>query len=150
MRIYTFTRIIHYFFLLLSRLPMPGHKRHYILRYAGLTLPPPQCNSKIMIYIGSGVHFDTLAPERITIGNHVFITSGTRILTHYYNPTTQAFTLGNVTIGSNVFIGLNVVICKPITIGDGAVVGAGSVVTKDIPPNELWAGCPTNWEGHRI
>ena len=146
MRKYTFTRIIHYFFLLLSRLPMSGNKRHYILRYAGLNFPTPTKNNlRIKIYIGAGVHFDTFVPERITIGNHVFITSGTRILTHYYNPATQKFTFGNVTIGDNVFIGFNVIICKPITIGNGAVVGAGSVVTKDIPPNELWAGVPARF-----
>lgn len=91
------------------------------------------------------MHFDTLAPERISIGNHTYITSGTRILVHYYDPTLHDFTMGNVTIGNNVFIGLNVIICKPVTIGDGAVIGAGSVVTKDIPPHELWAGVPARF-----
>ena len=29
-----------------------------------------------------------------------------------------------------------------VTIGRGAVVAAGAVVTKDIPPYEVWGGVP--------
>lgn len=29
-----------------------------------------------------------------------------------------------------------------ITIGKGSIVAAGSVVTKDIPPCEIWGGIP--------
>ena len=46
------------------------------------------------------------------------------------------------TIGDDVWIGLNVTILSGLNIGDGAVIGAGSVVTKNIPPYEIWAGIP--------
>jgi len=29
-----------------------------------------------------------------------------------------------------------------VTVGDGAVIGMGSIVTKDVPPYEIWAGNP--------
>lgn len=45
-------------------------------------------------------------------------------------------------IGNDVWIGNRALILQGVTIGDGAVVGAGSVVTKDIPPYEIWAGNP--------
>lgn len=45
-------------------------------------------------------------------------------------------------IGNDVWIGNNVLIKAGITIGDGVVIGMGSVVTKDIPPFEIWAGNP--------
>jgi acetyltransferase-like isoleucine patch superfamily enzyme len=31
-------------------------------------------------------------------------------------------------------------VLKSVTVGDGAIVGVGSVVTKDIPPYEIWGG----------
>lgn len=48
-------------------------------------------------------------------------------------------------IGNDVWIATNVtIVCgqKAVHIGDGAVIAAGSVVTKDIPPYEVWAGVP--------
>lgn len=45
-------------------------------------------------------------------------------------------------IGNDVWIGQNTIIKAGVTIGDGAIIGAGSVVTKNIPPYEIWAGNP--------
>lgn len=45
-------------------------------------------------------------------------------------------------IGEHVWIGNRVMILKGVTIGDNAVIAAGSVVTKDVPPNCVAAGCP--------
>lgn len=45
-------------------------------------------------------------------------------------------------IGNDVWIGFNAIIKSGIVVGDGAVIGMGSVVTKNIPPYEIWAGNP--------
>ena len=47
-----------------------------------------------------------------------------------------------VTIGNDVWIGANAYIRGGITIGSGAVIGAHAVVTKDVRPYEIVAGCP--------
>ena len=39
-------------------------------------------------------------------------------------------------------IGSGAVIMGGVTIGRGALVGAGAVVTKDVPPGAVVAGCP--------
>lgn len=48
------------------------------------------------------------------------------------------------TIGDDVWIGYNSIILGGVTIGRGSVVAAGSVVTKDIPPCEIWGGNPAH------
>lgn len=48
-------------------------------------------------------------------------------------------------IGNDVWIGAKCLVKGGVTIGDGAVIGMGSVVTKDIPPYEIWAGNPAKF-----
>lgn len=51
---------------------------------------------------------------------------------------------GGCTLGNGVKMGIGSCV-RPLTIiGDGARVGAGAVVTKNIPPNEIWAGNPAD------
>jgi len=50
-----------------------------------------------------------------------------------------------VLIGDNVFIGAHTTILKGVCIGKNSIVGACSVVTKNIPPNEIWAGNPAKF-----
>lgn len=45
-------------------------------------------------------------------------------------------------IGNDVWVGNGAIILRGIKIGDGAVVGAGAVVTKDVEPYTIVAGCP--------
>ena len=45
-------------------------------------------------------------------------------------------------IGNDVWIGENVFVKSGVIIGDGAIIGAHSVVTKNIPPYSIAAGCP--------
>lgn len=45
-------------------------------------------------------------------------------------------------IGRAARIGIGVLVLPDIEIGENAQVGAGSVVTKDVPPREIWFGNP--------
>ncbi|NJB69214.1 acetyltransferase-like isoleucine patch superfamily enzyme [Desulfobaculum xiamenense] len=42
-------------------------------------------------------------------------------------------------------IGSGAVILCGVTIGRGALVGAGAVVTRDVPPGEVWVGNPARF-----
>lgn len=53
-------------------------------------------------------------------------------------------------IGHDVWIGNCVLVKQGVKIGTGAVVGMGSVVTKDIPPYEIWAGNPARYIRRRF
>ena len=50
-----------------------------------------------------------------------------------------------VKICMGAFVGARSIILKGVTIGEKSVVGAGSVVTKSIPPGEIWAGNPAKF-----
>jgi acetyltransferase-like isoleucine patch superfamily enzyme len=50
-----------------------------------------------------------------------------------------------VIINNNVFIGAHSIILKGVTIGENSIVGGGSVVTKSIPPHQIWAGNPAKF-----
>lgn len=56
--------------------------------------------------------------------------------THHFTPYKKTI------IGNDVWLGLRVFVKAGVTIGDGSIVGMGSIVTKDIPPYEIWAGNP--------
>ncbi len=47
-----------------------------------------------------------------------------------------------IVIEENVWIGAGVTVLPGCVIGKNSVIGAGSVVTKSVPPNEVWAGIP--------
>jgi len=47
-----------------------------------------------------------------------------------------------IIIGNDVYIGYSVTVLGGVTIGDGAIIAACSVVTKDVPPFEIWGGNP--------
>ena len=49
---------------------------------------------------------------------------------------------GGVIIEDNVWIGEKATIVANVRIGRGAIVAANSVVTKDVPPYSVVAGCP--------
>jgi acetyltransferase-like isoleucine patch superfamily enzyme len=50
-----------------------------------------------------------------------------------------------VIIEDDVFIGAHSTILKGVTIGKGSIIGAASLVSKSIPPNEIWGGNPVNF-----
>lgn len=134
-------RIKQIFFMWLSNfLPIRGHLRWKFVKKGGVDVKGP-------CWIYRNVYFDSVAPELITIEQGVTITQNTQILTHFLDPTQKGriYRLGPVKIEEHAFIGCSVIICNAVTIGKGAIVGAGSVVTKDIPPYQVWAGNPARY-----
>lgn len=87
-------------------------------------------------------------PYLVRIGNHCRITSDVAFITHDGGawiftdelPTLQRF--GYIQIMDNCFIGLRATIMPGVRIGPNSVVGAGAVVTKDVDPGMVVAGCP--------
>ena len=45
-------------------------------------------------------------------------------------------------VGSDIWIGQGAIIMGGVHLGDGCIIAAGAVVTKDVPPCEIWGGNP--------
>lgn len=53
--------------------------------------------------------------------------------------------VGPVVIKDDVFIGRGATILPGVTIGPRAIIGAGAVISKDVPPNSVFAGNPARF-----
>lgn len=87
----------------------------------------------------------------ISIGDNVNISHNVKIYTmgHDVNDPYVRLVSRGVNIGSNSWIFPNVLIMPGVNIAEGAVVYPGSIVTKSIPPYEIWGGNPAKFIGHR-
>ena len=134
-------RIKQIFFMWLANaLPLRGHQRWKLVKKGGVNITGP-------CFIYKNVGFDSVSPELITIKKGAVLTKGTIVLSHFIDPNQpgRKFRLAKVTIEEDVFIGCNTIICNSVTIGKGSMIAAGSVVTKDIPPYQVWGGNPARY-----
>ena len=92
--------------------------------------------------------------DRITIMEDVFIGGDCKIYdTDFHSLILENRILDNdpdiktspVVIEKGAFIGTHTIILKGVTVGEESIVGAGSIVTKNIPPREIWAGNPAKF-----
>jgi acetyltransferase-like isoleucine patch superfamily enzyme len=91
--------------------------------------------------------------DKITIGDDCMFGPGVVILDNdshniSIDPTTRRkgkIDTSPVIIGNNVWIGMHSIIMKGVHIGDNSIVAAGSVLTKDVPPNQLFGGNPAGF-----
>lgn len=98
-------------------------------------------------YIWSEEGIDALFPFLIEIGDYVTISTNVRILAHDNSTYKQNLhtKIGRVYIGNYVFIGNGVTILPNVHIGNNTIVGANSLVSKDLPPNGVYAGNPARY-----
>ncbi len=101
---------------------------------------------------------DVIIGNNVTIKNGVFLWDGIRIEDDVFIGPNATFVNDKyprskqypekflkTVIKKGASIGANATILGGITIGEGAMIGAGSVVTKDVPPGELWVGNPAKF-----
>ena len=97
------------------------------------------------VYIDESVWRDNEYPQYLFIEDNVVVANGARLLTHdsalngmYEFPNRVKKTV----LKKNCYIGAAAIILPGTTIGENAIIGAGAIVTKNVPPNEVWAGTP--------
>lgn len=83
----------------------------------------------------------------IVVGHDTNISSHVKMITgsHDIDDPDFAADFKSIYIGHHCWLGTGAIILQGVNIGDGAVVAAGAVVTKDIPPYEVWGGVPAKF-----
>lgn len=98
-------------------------------------------------FIGDGcrIHAGSFL-ELVRLGKRVFI--GPSVVftddPHPSNPSPRTH-FGGAIVDDEAVICANVTILPHIKIGKRSIIGAGSVVTKDVPPYEVWVGNPAKF-----
>lgn len=128
-----------------------------LLNYYRKTFWPVEKYARFVgVKIGKGCDIQKVSfgsePYLIEIGNHVQITTGTKIFTHgggwvFRDKHPKLDYFGKVIIKDNVYIGNNSMILPGVTIGNDVIIGAGSIVTKSIPDGKIAAGNPVRIVG---
>jgi maltose O-acetyltransferase len=86
-------------------------------------------------------------PYLLEIGNNVVISINATILTHDASTAYAGdmVKVGKVIVHDHCFIGANCTILSGVSIGPESIVGAGSIISRDVPPNTVYAGNPARF-----
>lgn len=109
---------------------------------------------RIIIGDNVGMSNSTLvAHDQIIIGDNVLLGGSVKIYdTDFHSLIYKERMNGTcgtrnlpVEIKKGVFIGAHTIVLKGVTVGEYSIIGAGSVVTKSVPPYQVWAGNPAKF-----
>jgi UDP-2-acetamido-3-amino-2,3-dideoxy-glucuronate N-acetyltransferase len=110
------------------------------------------------VFVGKNckISSHTFVCEGVTIGDNCFVGHGVMFINDKYPVAVNKEgrleveddwkpRFAATRISTNVSIGSNATLMCGITVGNNSIIGAGSVVTKDVPPDEVWAGNPAKY-----
>jgi len=116
-------------------------------RYATIIHPAATVSATSQVGPGSVLLAQTVLTAAVTVGSHVAIMPHVT-LTHddvvsdFATLASGVCLGGGVRVGWCAYIGAGALVREHLSVGSGALVGMGAIVTRDIPPHEVWAGVP--------
>ncbi|WP_161627302.1 acyltransferase [Arenimonas composti] len=127
----------------------------FVFDSIAIRLDPEAWLRRVGARVGEGCRFYGVKPGTfgsepflISIGDHVTITDGVKLITHdgglwiFRKATPKIELFAPIEIGSRVFIGVNAIILPGSVISDDSIVAAGAVVRGSFPPRSVIGGVP--------
>jgi len=115
--------------------------------YATIIHPAASIAATAAIGHGTVVLAGAVATAQCRIGNHVAVMPLVS-LTHddeigdFATLASGVRLGGGVRVGPGTYLGAGALVREELTVGSWSLVGMGAVVTRSIPPAEIWAGVP--------
>jgi sugar O-acyltransferase (sialic acid O-acetyltransferase NeuD family) len=116
-------------------------------RYATLIHPTAVLAPSVSVGAGSVIHALTVATGDAQIGGHVAVMP-TAVITHddvidhFVTIAAGVLLAGGVHVEVGAYLGSGSRVREQRTIGAWSLVGMGAIVTRDVPPGEVWTGSP--------
>lgn len=97
-------------------------------------------------FIGNNCRLESgvFIPNCVTLEDDIFVGPNSTFLNDSRPPSHGKYWKKTI-VHKGASIGGNCTILPGVEIGENAMIGAGSVVTKSIPPNEVWFGNPAKF-----
>jgi len=100
-----------------------------------------EIQDRVLIHSQCHITKDVLIEEDVFIAPF-FVGANTPRIVHGRN---YPLEIKKYTIRRAARIGIGVRVLPGVEIGENSMIGVGSVVTKDIPPRQLWLGNPAHY-----
>lgn len=100
-----------------------------------------ELQDRVLIHAQCHITQDVLIEEDVFIAPF-FVGANTHRIVHGRN---YPLKLNGYIIRRAVRIGIGVSVIPGVEIGENAMIGVGSVVTKNVPPRQLWLGSPAHY-----
>ncbi len=99
------------------------------------------------VTIGDGCRIQGCAyiADNCVLGSRVFIGPNATLLNDRFPPSGNKELWQPIVVSNGAIIGGGATIVPGCNVGEDAVLGAGSVLTKHLPPGEVWVGNPASY-----
>jgi serine O-acetyltransferase len=132
------------------KVPLLGGLAYYSLKLLGLEIPRSVVVGEDLELAHGG--FGVVIHPKTSIGKRVKIYPGVTLgRADIYRPASHSKFEG-IVVGDDVILSPGAkILCKEgiLRIGRGSVVGANAVLLESTGENEIWAGVPARYIGHR-
>lgn len=115
--------------------------------YATVIHPTASIPTSARIGSGSVILANVVLTSECVVGDHVAVMPQV-VITHDDQVNSFATMAagvklgGSVVVGQGAYLGAGALVRENRTIGAWSLVGMGSIVTRDVPPGEVWMGAP--------